>query len=246
MNTANNQPIYANPNQGEKEKYEPLRLETKVPDAFNPTFETRMITTQDLCKKIGGLFKNAVADYFGSTLLPNPTTGQLELCIFLKDAGASDKIKMIEPVVNMQGARNNDMGSRIANLNSRNLGRTIQLTKDAQEIFEEFLLKPNYNSNKINWNNYAVECAEQVAAYGGRYNIYIKISNLNLSSVLAKIWGEKADEGGRYDYQVLLVKPIPGTNNFITTVQRFHNNNIEEFASQVGLTPTVGSFNIIQ
>lgn len=249
MNTQNNQQIYANTNQqggGQQQpKYEPLRLEVKTPDGFNPTYETRLITTQDICKKVNGLFRNAISDFFGSTILPNPTTGQMELTIYLKDTGASDKVKMIEPVVSTN-LGTNDMGSRIANLNSRNLGRTIQLTKDAQEIFQEFLLKPNYGNNKINWNNYSMECAEQVAAYGGRYNIYIKLFNLNLNAVLAKIWGETATEGGRYEYSAVIAKPIPGTNNFIVTIQRFHNNNIEEFASQVGLTPTVGSFNIVQ
>lgn len=250
MNTNQNQQMYANQNQqgqvgAQQAPYEPLRLVVEVPEKFGPTFETKFITSKDICKKISGLFKNSIGDFFGCTLLPNPTTGQLELCLFLKDLGQSDKVKMVEPVVNMSNPGRNDMGSRIANLNSRNAGKTMQLTQEAKELFEEFLLKPNYNS-KVNWNAHAVECSEQLSTFGGKYNIYIKLYNLNLNAVIAKIWGEKAAEGGKYDYNISPVKQIPGTNNFVLTVQRYHNHNIEEFASQVGLTPTVGSFDIVQ
>lgn len=249
----NDQRIYNNVNganamqQGnqQQEAYEPLKLEVTTPDEFSPTFETRYTTTQDLCKRINKMFKGAIGDYFGSTLLPNQMTGNMELCIYLKDTGNTDKIKMIEPVVNMQNPRSNDMASRIANLNQRNMGKTIQLTKEAKEIFDDFLAKP-YNNQKVNWNQHAAEVSEQVSQFGNRYNIYLKLYNLNLYAVLSKIWGNKAPEGGRYEYAMNIVKQVPGTNNFIVVVQRFHNNNIEEFASQVGLTPTVGNFNIVQ
>lgn len=229
----------------EKEKVDEKREKTKLeiiqPDEFPSTFRSGLITTMDLCKKINAMFKSAVSDYWGSTILPNPSTGQLELVIYLKDLGNSDKIKLIQPVTNIN--KNSSIMNRLTSLNNRQLGKTIELTQDGKDIFEDFVIR---NNGKVNWKQHTVEVTEAISTYQtNKYNIYLKVFNLDLPSVLKTLWGSRGENGESYSYSINYIRPVSQQNHIIE-VKNYDNRAIEALAEKVGLIPTVGNFGIVR
>lgn len=221
---------------------EKVHLDIVNPDKFPTTYSSALITTSDLCKKINGLFKGC-GDYWGSTLKPNPTNAQLELNIYLKDLGDSaGKIKLVQPVTNID--KRSSISNRLSALNNRQVGRTYELTQDGKDIFEEFLLR--YNRNKINWKQHTQEVAENISMFqGSKYNIYLKLFNLDINAVLKKLWGSKGENGETYDYSIAYVRPITQTNHIIE-VKNYDNKAIERIADQAGIIPTTGNFGIVR
>lgn len=236
-----------NQQQGQPNKQEgreKLKLTVAQPEEFVSTIKTMVTSTIDLTKKINGLFRAAgIVDFYGSTLKPNPTTGQLELVLYFKpDPSNNGGIHFVEPVTGQRTGSTSGI-SRVLSLNTRNSGRTVQLSQDGKDVLED-LVQKGFNQ-KVDWNRYSAEVTEQVN-FGGYYNIYVKVYNLDLNKILRKIWGSKDQDGGRYEYSVNVNRVIPGSDNLIITVQQLSSKNVEEIAAKIGIVSGVGNFNIIK
>lgn len=232
-----------NTNNNSKVEREKLNLNVEHPDEFKSTIKTTITNTVDLVKKINGFFRAmGIVDFYGSTLKPNPTTGQLELVLYFKPDNNTDGIHFVEPVVG-QTNRNSNATARVLSLNTRNSGRTVQLSLDGKDVLQDFILK-GYNQ-KIDWNRYSTEVTEQ-APFGSYYNIYLRVYNIDINKILKCIWGGKDEQGGRYEYAININRVIPGSDNLIITIQQLNEKNLQEIAAKIGIVSGVGNFNIIR
>ena len=234
-----------NDKQGQQQGREPLRLKIDKFDEFKSTVGTSLITSMKLTKKINGLFRSAgIADFYGTTLRLNESTGQLELSAFFKPSNNIEdgRIYFAEPAAYQHRQSASSAFNRIASLNSRNAGRTIQISQDGKDVFEELIFR-NYNQ-KIDWNRYATEVVENGSF--NNYNIYLKVQNIDINKVLKKIWGDKAEDGSRLDYQVSIARFISGSPNMVLSVQQLNEKVLNNLAEEIGIIGGTGSLGIVR
>ena len=234
-----------NDRQGQQQGREPLRLKVDKFDEFESTVGTSLITSMKLTKKINGLFRSAgIADFYGTTLRLNESTGQLELAAYFEPSNNIEdgRIYFAEPTTYQHRQSTSSAFNRIASLNIRNSGRTLQLSQDGKDVFEELIFR-NYNQ-KVDWNRYATEVVEN--GNFNRYNIYLKVQNIDINKVLKKIWGDRAEDGSRLDYQVSIARFISGSPNMVLSVQQLNEKVLNNLAEEIGIIGGTGSLGIVR
>ena len=212
---------------------EKLKIKVPTPKEFKGTIRSEYITTLELANDINALFKPLIGDYEGCTVMPDPY-GQLVISLFLKDKGAPGVGKALEPIANGSSRGQGGM-ARIQNINAKFSAKTYQLTQDAKDVFEDFVIKPK--NNKIDWNKYAVEVTEQ--SYGG-YTVYMKIINIDVTEILKAIYGVKDASGERLQYQASIVRPI-NQSVFLLSIQRLNVSDAQALAEKVGVVSPMNS-----
>lgn len=241
-----------NNNQGQGQQQsgetrEKMRLNVKKHDEFPSTVGTALMTSMKLTKEINALFRAAgIRDFYGSTLRLNESTGQLELAVFFKpdsNANPANGVYFVEPASASTRQGSTSAFNRIASLNTRNSGRTIQLSEDGKDVFEELVFRNNYNQ-KIDWNRYAIEVVEN--GNFGNYNLYLQVCNIDINKVLKKIWGANNEDGSRLDYQVSVVRYVAGTPNMILSIQQLNEKTLNKLAEEVGIVSGTGSLGIVR
>lgn len=228
----------------QKEERKKLRLDVKQHDEFPSTVGTALMTSMKLTKDINALFRSAgIQDFYGSRLDLNQSTGQLELAIFFKPENHNGNgVYFVEPA--SAGTRQGTTAAfnRISSMDARNSGRTIQLTQDGKDVFDELIFK-NYNQ-KVDWNRYAIETVEN--GNFGNCNLYLQVINININQILKKIWGDRTEDGSRLDYQVSVVRYVAGSPNMILSIQQLNEKTLNKLAEEVGIVSGIGSLGIVR
>jgi len=223
---------------------EPLRMEV-TPLKFDGLIKSKLTTTISLGKMIYDLFKSTFPEYEGCVIQPNQY-GILQVTLYFKDNGKLTNhkaVKAVAPVGSSQ-ARNSAY-DRIASLNQRFSSKKFELTKDAKDILEEFYWTKG--NQKVQWNQFVTEIVSQ--DYNG-YSVHLKVTGLDITKILRKIYGSKVD-GSRVDYAVSIVKPIgmDGTGllqNYLISIQQLDTREVENLAKEVGVIPVQGSIPMIR
>ena len=225
-----------------------VQIDTEV---FSSTTKSKLTTTLDLAGEINQIFRPIFADYEGCTLMPD-NMGNLQATLYFKDKGAitdpADKrIKNLESAVApTKGASPID---KINALNARNRNKAYTLTEETKQVLEEFILKRS-RDGKVNWKEITAEVTEQ-SHYG--YQIYVKVSGIDIISILRAKYGNKSEgeKGSPVQYAILFNKPLspmPGVaaTNYLITITQLDVREVETLCKNVGMMPVQGNIPIIR
>lgn len=234
-------------------------LTLEQPLDFPSQIETQMMTTYDLSKLINTFFGSSVSDYEGCICtIDQMSKLNVELYFREKQTNDPDKTTTIKRVTD--GLRGNGMNrainpaQMIQNISSvmASNSRLYTLTDDAKEYLYDFIIRDSkVPFEKINWNQYCVEQHDQM------YNmqtVYVKVTGIDINAILKTIFGNRRkvsnDKYSYFDYSISVVRPIgvgyTSNQNFLITVQRFDQHEVEKLASKVGLVSTIGNIPIIR
>lgn len=230
------------------------------PIDFPSQIETQMMTTYDLSKLMNTFFGNAVADYEGCICTIDQMSGKLNVELYFREKQSNDPdktitVKRVTEAIGAYGAHRAinpaQMIQNISNIMSSN-SRLYTLTDDAKEYLYDFIVKdPKVPFEKINWNQYYVEQHDQM------YNmqtVYVKVTGIDVNAILKTIFGNRRkvadDKYSYFDYSIAVVRPVgvgyTNNQNFLITIQRFDQHEVEKLASKVGLVSTIGNIPIIR
>lgn len=207
---------------------------------FDGLLKSKITTTFDLSQVVNKLFRPVFQDYEGCTILPDQF-GTFQLTLFFKDKGEAEngKIKNITSIIRKVEDKN-DVMTRIQNLNRANSSSKFELTQETKDVLEEFIRKPN--GQNINWKQFVVESTERT--YGGGYNIYIKVLNIDLYKILRKIYGAKVD-GSYMEYMISMIRPTSnqgGSVNYLINISQLDTKMVEDLYAQMGMIQPQSTF----
>ena len=210
------------------------------PIPFDGLLKSKIISTIDLSKLVNSVFRNALADYEGSIILPMQN-GQFDCTLYFKDRGPirgqSDQIKNLVSITGPN--RGVSAVDRITAFNNRTSNKLYSLTEETKQILSEFMsVKKGQN---INWNQHVFEQTEQT------YNaniVYVKVCNIDIIKILKKIYGGKV-AGDYCDYNITIIRPT-GLNNYLISIQQLDTKEVEKLAQSVGIIQTGNSIAMIR
>lgn len=216
-------------------------LKLEQPLEFKSTVSGIITTAMELSKQINGLF-GIFTDYEGCALKPN-SNGEVSVTLYWRDKGGKEVVPIYEQ------NRGADVKSRIMNFNNiaRGRNKTYKFADHVKEVLEQFVKNPG-NKN-VNIDNMSYEAFEPT--YGGAGTIYLQIDNIDINKILKTLYGDKAPDGSRYEYNVSFIKPINampgiGVPNYLFKIDRLDSKQVEEIASKIGMIATVGTLPIIR
>jgi len=223
---------------------EPLSLDVE-PIKFDGLIKSKLITTIGIGKLVWELFKPVFPEYEGCIIQPDQY-GQLQITLYFKDKGKltdTNALKAVTPIGLNQ--HSSSAYEKIAAINQRFSASKFELTKDAKEILGEFYWVRN--NGKVQWSQVVNEVTSQ--DYNG-YSVHLKVTGLDLTRVLRKIYGFKID-GARVDYSVSIIKPIGMDNtgllqNYLISIQQLDTREVENLAKEVGVIPIQGSIPMLK
>lgn len=222
--------------------------------AEHPTFEgdmkTNIISSIDMAEIVSSLFAPAFSDYYGCKILindghGNPAVvnsmpyGTLYVDLYFKDRGTAvdGAWKNIRP----RGSNDNrtDLGARFFRVNGAGNGRAYEVTKETYEALENFMLL----GNRTRWADHTQEISTQMSVYGGKEEVVVCISGINLNKVITEIYGDKTEEG-LYEYVAAPSTVIPGKNQeFIMQVCQLNKKAVRDLQRDLGIyTPNTPQF----
>lgn len=216
-------------------------------ESFNSTTKSKLTTTLELAGEINQIFRPIFADYEGCTLMPD-NMGNLQATLYFKDKGQLDpndkRIKNLESAINP--SKGSSPMDKINALNARNRNKAYTITEDTKAVLEEFVLRKDRNG-KVNWKEITAEVTEQNQY---NYQIYVKISGIDILSILKAKYGSKVD-GSPVQYAILFNKPLatmPGVvaTNYLITITQLDVREVENLCKNIGMMPTQGNLPIIR
>jgi hypothetical protein len=245
------------------EPRKPMFIEITQPEKFEKIASTTLETTQKLAKRINKLFSAAFADYHGSivySIAGNGNNGpQFMVEVHFKPlpkgaVPASDsRVRAFKPIDEV-----NNPSDVVANLKSiygtfRNTAAKFELTPEGAEILSEFML-PGTNVDPFKPSSYNAFKSEYVdAPQFGQSPILARITNLDLTKLVRKIYGSKSAEGRRVDHGVSPYGPVMPVNNqavattanWRVAIMQIDAEKTFDIASELGIIPTNGSMGIV-
>lgn len=212
-------------NKNTNERKQPLLIEVTEPQKFEALASTALETTQRLAKRINKLFSTVFADYYGAVVFCNAGNGNVamyqqfmvELHFKPIPAGAMNandsRLRAFRPI--NEDTNKGDVISGLKSIygNYRTTAK-FELTEEAAQILSEFMF-PGTNIDAFkpeSYNNFKAEYVDQ--AQFGSTPVMAKITNLDLTRLIKKIYGGKNENGKPVDYGVIPYGPVtPNLNN---------------------------------
>lgn len=257
---ANNNTITNSKPFNEKEKY---TITLEEPVDFPSQIETQMMTTYDLSKIVNKFFSNVIEDYEGCICLPDQMGGRINVELYFREKPVTDGKSKTRTIQRVNQALNSGIGGNRA-LNPQQMIQNISsivssnsklytLTDEAKEYLYDFIIRDHkIPFEKINWNQYYVEQHDQ------NYNmqtVYVKVVGIDINAILKTIFGfrkkiEGTDKYTYFDYDISVIRPVgvaySSNQNYLITIQRFDQHEVEKLAAKVGLVSTVGSIPMVR
>lgn len=202
--------------------------------SFQTTLETNLTTTNKLCALINEFFRPVFCDYEGCFIAPNPD-GSLGLVIYFKDKGqaAEDQIKNLK-LYGVSTEKSSNVMDRIRNINATNSQRrAFEVTSNTKDALIRFYDNPN-----VNWGKVIYECTSNNNNYNNQYNILVAVSGISVNRVLTTIFGNKDENNDNVQYDAKIMRPLSGSFNYIISIMRLNNTDLEKFASELGMFNT--------
>lgn len=205
-------------------KREPMMIEVTEPQKFDKLASTTLETTQRLAKRINKLFSTVFADYYGAVVSCAAGNGNVnaqqmfmvELHFKPVPAGAinpnDNRMRAFAPI---DEAKGDDVVSGVKSVwNNFRTSAKYQMTKETAEVLSDFML-PNLNINPFDAKTYDQYKAEYVDnSHFGMAPAMVRVTGLDLTKLVKKIYGDKNADGKRVDYGVLPYGPVtPNINN---------------------------------
>ncbi len=210
-------------------------INTMQPMNFCVASEVTFISTNELSKKINYMFKHTFSDCQGC-VLQTDGKNKIDLMLYFDD-NKSTSVGNIKAIERVSYAEPKNINDQILNFNTRSTKHVYRLTKEAKDIFTQFL--PKNNKRNTNWN-YHFE--EKYLGDGFKQSILCVIHNLDVTAVIEQIFGKYAvtsNGNDRLAYRVFIEKPLTyviegKATNFQLRIERMYINNSKLIAEQLG------------
>ena len=116
-------------------------------------------------------------------------------------------------------------------MGSRNVSNNYKILPHTYEMLEEFMPC----SQNTNWKVHTFETTSGMTMYNSREEIVVCVTGLDVDKILAKIYGEK-DNNGIYEYRCLPSTVIANRiDEFVVTIQQLDNNVIRTLSNEIGV-----------
>ena len=223
---------------------EKIKVEMDPVD-FTANVKSKLMTTFALGEKvISPLFRSVFSDYEGCTI--KVEMGRLTAELFFNEAKPhdDDKYRAIQLIGGSDKGNNGSMFEKIQRLNNSFKPNKYELTEDAKALLIDFMPRNmiNKNSNTLNWSANLSEVCENVSYNIGAQHIYVKLSNVDIISILRTVYGNKEDDS-YVEYDINIVKPVGTTNssypNMLVNIARLNVNETKKIASDIGIQPAL-------
>lgn len=238
--------------QQEKQKTKDKDAVKTFIDPLNAPFPGLITTAYTDTDEMITMFNNFLAplspDFYGCKIEVNENKQMfVYLCFTDSDTPVNDKyqFKAMEQIVD-KNKINNSIDARIDYYNNtfaNNNGirnQIYKLTDKAKEVLKE-LMPPYafYNGNQVNWKEYSCEIA--LNTFGKSVIGYQVVVDFN--KLLKKVYGDLCEDGGRWNYLVLIGNPINPvrtfTGNLISNkwqlfILRLKDKDVYDVATQYG------------
>lgn len=245
-------------NNNENKPKKPMYIEITQPEKFEKLAATSLETTQRLAKRINKLFSTAFVDYHGSSIYCTPGNGnvapyqQFMVEIHFKPLAAGSvnpndtRIRAFKPIE--EGTPKTDIVANLKSIygNFRSSSK-FELTSEAAQILSEFMY-PGLTINPFDPKTYDQVKSEYVdTPQYGQSPIMVKLTGLDLTKLIRKIYGSKTEEGKRVDYAVIPFGPvapnmmnnnmIQGNANWKVSIMQIEAEKTYDLASELGYIP---------
>lgn len=244
----------SNSNTNTTEKRQPMYIEITQPERFEALAATTMETTQRLAKRINKLFSTAFADYYGAAIYCMAGNGnvgpQFSVEVHFKpievgSLGPDDgRVRAFKPIE--EDTPKSDVVANIKKIyGSFRTSARFAMTPEAAEILSEFMINGT-GIDPFNIQTYDRYKAEYVDnATFGQTPAMVKVSNLDLSKLIRKIYGNRNDEGKKVDYGVIPYGPVAptanaamnSTANWRVIIMQIEAEKTFDLATEFGLIP---------
>lgn len=240
-----------------KIKEDETKFELKTsPIEFDSTTDARLMTTLDLGTLINALFRKVFRDYEGCELVYDTVMSRWKANLFFRKNANSSTDNTVENIIPLSskaaaGGNKPSIGDRIESISHLSSNVSYKLTKATTDILSEFYLPwEKMKNGEPNWKMVTSEAQEPIAFGYKGINIYVRISNLDVISMLKKIYGEKNELDHWVDYSIMNIRPItqfqPDTPNLLVSVQRADCEIIKELVGRIAGAPVQGVLPIIR
>lgn len=224
-------------NQNNQQTREKKRLVVD-PEPFHPIGELKIMTSTKLCEKINRDLKAVFKDYYGCRMQVQmqPDRGSYYIIPHLMfqvlpDDQYGDGIFAFKPMSKLD---TDDLGRRVQRLHqmSTTKGAKVDITIDAQDIFEEFMIKPSGKS--IDWKN----CYNSIRTDQGTY---IELFKIDPIALLKLLWGSKDEFGSEVYYQITPAYKLNRANQYnasdewVLNILRLNHDDEVATAKELGM-----------
>ena len=232
-----------------------IRIDVEQNEPFTAAMDTMLLKSTGLCDIANSLF-SLYADYEGSTFGVVQGTNMPMLELYFNHRNCSDDaVTACSKDVDDRSTRNNTL--RSIRTHDRRLyeGDRFYLTPDGKSGLEEFMisqysLRSIYYRGKdnlmhVDWRKVTAEVADPNSRYygqGASNQQFTKLSFIDPVAVVSKYFGA-TDEAGKLEYNVRLVRSLPGINNMtpnqiggcVIAIERYSEANINKLAKELNL-----------
>lgn len=234
-----------NENGGKKEERAKYSLDVTKFEPFNGSKVIRVITTQNLAKKLNKRIKPAFADYRGCYIEPTPNGQGLSVTLTFNQVPHVDgEVYAFESIESKRGE--GTIAERSMYLyNEFNNGRKYRITQDAIDVFEKLFAVRD--PAKINWSNVTSEVYEHNGMFQeGRCIIY----GVDFNRCIELIFGSKDDDGSKIYYNGLVMQPVANQqmvrpNNWTLQLEMMTDASVQDLCDEVGYV-SLGQYNCVQ
>ena len=154
----------------------------------------------------------------------------------------ANKYRAIQPIGGTPDG-DNSMFNKIQRLNNSFKPNKYELTEEAKELLVDFMPRHmvNKNNGTVNWNANLSEVCESVSYNTAAQHIYVKLSNVDIISILRTVYGNKEDDS-YVEYEMNIIKQV-GTSstcpNMLINIARLNVNETQKIATDIGIQPAV-------
>jgi len=206
----------------EGEEYRKLTAEVSVEkQVIDSVFKAKLMPQTAFEEDVNSIFALVMPQYCGCTLITNPDRN-MTLTIYFEDRNdlvwKESTIRAIKSIYDKDAPINNglDLIERTNHI-YKNRQRVWELTQEGKDALAPFIsqefVKGDVRDNNYNWDNtkLAYEVTETNFINGGFNRITTRklAINLDINKVLAKMYGDRNEEGHKYHYMMVPLSPMP-------------------------------------
>lgn len=237
----------------EETKKKPLTLNVDAHETLNRLIEGENMTASDLASKVNRIFRGILQDYSGSRITVDPMYKTLTLELFFEDHGTptDGKIKNIVPLTGTPEKTRSGQSFIQAAMRMNEMQNTTKmykLTDETKELLTPFLLgkfvmvggimqmvkatEKDLDATGTLVNEISIPNAQYMGQNSSRVVVVVK--GLNLNAIVTKMYGSEIN-GTSYDYDVSPMRPIPGTNEWLVSVNRIDKKELNKLSIKAGI-----------
>ena len=224
-----------------EEKRVPYTVEIDETIPFNADAETKILTSNELCKLANELFRQLFADYEGCYFEMSKNGPATITAVF--NHGKHEEGRHY--AVDMAAAKDagNDVIQRARAFDRlAKEGDRYHITEDGKDIFKKFLAPRFVERNgKVNWGLIVSDYVERPNAFYGTATQYTKIEGIDPRQLCFALFGAKEENGERLDYAVEVRASVSSYNtyglvapNYALYILRAHEDNLKETYEKLG------------